>query len=62
MALINIQIVAMDIQVYFRGVFYFLLKCDPRKETPRKAEGYAYEEEHSQGYNRRTPCSFTNFS
>ena len=42
MAPINIQMVAMDIQVHFLCVFYFPLKCDPLEETPKKAADYAY--------------------
>ena len=42
MAPINIQMVAMDIQVHFLRVFYFPLKCDQLEETTRKAAYYAY--------------------
>ena len=42
MAPINIQMVAMDIQVHLLCVFCFPLKCDTLEETPRKAACYAY--------------------
>ena len=42
LAQINIQMVAIDIQVFiFYLFFYFPLKYDPLEQTPRKAEGYA---------------------
>ena len=44
MAQLNIQMVAMDILVYFLCLFYFPLKCDPLEKTSRKAEGYAYKD------------------